>query len=714
MKTKVRFVFTLLGLALLLGLLPALFTNLVVSAQPSVPVAKPASPLRALLAQQTAMDVLYRDWQKAYLAAGGDHKVFVTLGWTQGLSTEWSEARGQVDLDLIRGTVRAEVQGLDGQPADLWLVDNQDGPGRTVQPEPGDRMFRVGRLQGGDAAKVAAFLGPDFFRNFELDLVVVSRAGKTPAQSSVLLGTRPYFERLYTTTRLAAERVQSLPGLAGMLRPASLLAMLSPRAAEASSTDILIAHGLISQAVGDGGDLFFRGLFSGNGRSCKTCHRVDNNQGLDLDFISTLPANDPLFIAEIPANQGGVPGLERPRLMRGHAQILENVDGFQNPTVKFVMRGVPHSLSLATSITAPADGRAPVQRTGWSGDGSPQTGALRFFPVGAVTQHYPKTLNRVPNVDFVLPTDAQLDSMEAFMLSSGRLNQLNLANVNLLNASAQAGRIRFLAADARCNGCHNNASSNISTGQNFNFDTGVENAPDPSQTTEPHPHDGGFGAANAPNRDCDGNGTLDCFGDGTFNAPPLIEAADTEPFFHNDFADTIENAVTFYTTKAFANSPAGGGTAIPLTLADIDNIANFLRVLNAAFNAAISIQRNTAASNLENSSSTTGTCPAAVEASTKCIDTTDVNGKRQTVNMLLALSNSEAADAIEDLETKGIHADAVTLLRSAISKNNSAIAATASSTRKSLINGALTDLKNAKAKFGTGLDFTMGQGNLMF
>src|SRR4029078_2228044 len=121
---------------------------------------------------------------------------------------------------------------------------------------------------------------------------------------------------------------------------------------------------------------------------------------------------------------------------------------------------------------------------------------------------------------------------------------------------------------------------------------------------------------------------------------------------------TVENAVTFYTTKAFANSPAGGGTAIPVTGAHIDNIANFLRVLNAAFNNAISIQRNTAALGLENSSSTTGTCPApTADASTKCVDTTDVNGKRQTVNMLLALSNSEAADAIEDLQTKGIHAD---------------------------------------------------------
>ena len=55
-------------------------------------------------------------------------------------------------------------------------------------------------------------------------------------------------------------------------------------------------------------------------------------------------------------------------------------------------------------------------------------------------------------------------------------------------------------------------------------------------------------------------------------------------YFHNNIAATIEDAVAFYTTPAFANSGAGGGVAIPLTLSDIDNIGRFLRVINAAFN----------------------------------------------------------------------------------------------------------------------------------
>ena len=692
MKGKIKLLPVVLAALFILGLPPLLLLTAGLAPENPVPAAQPADPFQAVVAERSTLEPFYRDWQESYLAAGGDRNVIITVGWTEGLSTEPSAARGEVDLDLIDGMVRAEVRGLDG-PADLWLVDNQDGPGKTVQPEPGDRMFRVGPLANGSSGKIAARLGRDFFRDFELDLVVVSPAGRPPAESRTLLGTRSYFERLYTTTRVQVQHARESAPIPGLLNPGSLGALFDTRPAEANS-GVLIAHGLVSQAVGQGADLFFRGQFSGNKRTCGTCHRAANNQGLDLDFIQTLSPFDALFVAELPAFLGGVPGLERPDLMRDHALILENADGFgpPSPTVRFTMRGVPHSLSMARSMLAPADGRAPVQRTGWSGDGAPSTGALRFFPVGAVTQHFTKRLNRVSGVDFVLPTDAQLDRMEAFSLASGRLNELNLANVTLTNSGAQAGKIRFVAADARCNGCHANAGANIANGQNFNFDTGVEKAPDPSQATETHPRDGGFGTAN---RDCDGNGSNDCFGDGTFNTTPLIEAADTEPFFHNNSAATVEDATAFYTTQAFAQSPAGGGTAVPLTATDIANIGKFLRVINASFNNAISVQRNSAALALENSSST------------------DPN-KKNTVNMLLSLSNVEALDAVEVLSDKNLHSDAVFFLLSAISKNTFAIFESSTSARKSLIQSALADLNFAKTRYGSGLSFTLGEGNLLF
>jgi hypothetical protein len=176
----------------------------------------------------------------------------------------------------------------------------------------------------------------------------------------------------------------------------------------------------------------------------------------------------------------------------------------------------------------------------------------------------------------------------------------------------------------------------------------------------------------------------------------------------------LEDAITFYTTAAFANSPAGGGTPIPLTPTEIDNIGAFLRVINAAFNVAISIQRLEAAADLENRELES---PSAAPCTT--LDSCggpfeEVSGKRETVNSLLALANVEAADAIEVLTARGLHASAVAKLNSAISKNNQAIDENSSFDRFVLIQGAYDDLNSAKAEFGTGLNFTLGEGNLLF
>ena len=674
MRNKAQFLLVTLGIVLVV--VPFLMA---ISSEGNL-AATSKNPLRALIAQQSNLELFYLGWQKGYLARGGDRNIEIPVAWTDSLSTEPSKAHGRVHLDLIDGVVRAEVRGLKGRPADLWLVDNQEGPGRTVQPEPGDRMIPIGRLRTqGDADTISADLVSEFFRDFEIDLVVISPHGRTPAESRLLIGTRPFFERLYTRTRVAMEKRERNGGLSG---PSSLLSLLSPRAAEAGSTQVLVSRGLVSQAVGEGADLFFRDTFGGNGRTCGTCHRAENNLGLDVEFISTLPAKDKLFIAELPPSQGGVPGLERPLLMRRHGQILMNSDGFENPTGKFVMRAAQHMLSLATSIMPP-DNREPIQRTGWGGDAAPGNGALRLLPNAAVKQHFTRSLDRAVGTDFVLPTDDQLDAMEAFTLASGRLNELNLRNVTLTNAAAQAGKARF----GFCSGCHSNAGASIPGGFNLNLTTGVERAPDPSQATEPHPHDGGFGAAVNPNLDCDGDGRLDCFGNSSFNVQPLIEAADTEPFFHNHRAATLEDAVSFYASDDFVGGP------LPLSQGDVLNIGAFLRVLNAAFNSAISIQRNTAALTLEKSRS---------------------GGTRETVNKLLALSSSEAADAIEVLSRRRLHSKAIRLLNSAISKNGTAIATRPTNARQALIRGALKDLNAAKAQFGTGLDFTLGEGNLLF
>ena len=105
---------------------------------------------------------------------------------------------------------------------------------------------------------------------------------------------------------------------------------------------------------------------------------------------------------------------ENPRLMRDFGLILENLDGFDDLENVFTQRGVPHTLGLRVSVDS-RDG----PRTGWSGDGAPLDGSLRAFSVGAVIQHFPLTTRRIAGVDFRLPTEDELDALQAFMLAQG-------------------------------------------------------------------------------------------------------------------------------------------------------------------------------------------------------------------------------------------------------------------------------------------------------
>jgi len=73
-------------------------------------------------------------------------------------------------------------------------------------------------------------------------------------------------------------------------------------------------------------------------------------------------------------------------------------------------------------------------------------------------------------------------------------------------------------------------------------------------------------------------------GDGTFNAPPLAEAADTPPFFHNNAVDTIEAAVSFYFTQTFRDSPSSFLIGEELSADQQADLAAFLRVINASTN----------------------------------------------------------------------------------------------------------------------------------
>jgi mono/diheme cytochrome c family protein len=338
--------------------------------------------------------------------------------------------------------------------------------------------------------------------------------------------------------------------------------------------DPRVTSSLVPLSVCAGARVFFDETFGGNGRTCGTCHPAGNNFTLDQPFIASLPATDPLFVADNPAFN--LSTLETSALRMVDALIKENVDGFDNSQPgKFVSRAVPHVLSLATSITRdPADGTTATlpQRTGWSGDGSPD-GTLRSFLDGAIKQHYPKDLSRVPGVSFRLPTNTERDQVLAFQLALGRTQDINLTQVTLTDAGAAAGKTVFMdPLVGRCNECHSNAGANaLASGKNRNFNTGTVLAPaTPVVAIGTFPDgsflfDGGFGGQGlaSPNFDALPPTGADSFGDGTFNTPPLIEAADTGPFFHAhafgqspDPTAAIESGVAFYATGLFLQSPA--------------------------------------------------------------------------------------------------------------------------------------------------------------
>ena len=360
--------------------------------------------------------------------------------------------------------------------------------------------------------------------------------------------------------------------------------------------------------IEEGRRLFLEETFDGNGRTCATCHPPTNNFTIDPEFIRTLRGNDPLFVKE--PSEPDLKELEVKRLLQRFGLVLENVDGLDQPGV---LRGVPHTLGLSQSLAPDQTliDAGITHATGWSGDGSPGDGSLRSFAVGAVIQHFTKSLNRVEGVDFRLPTDAELDALEAFQRSLGRQEEVNIdppdpAALVFTDEFVEDGKFLFDNAPSRngngrsCAACHKTPVRTM-RGVNRNFATGtmfLTNAPG-CLLGFIAPGDGGFGVEPVEDlnrRDLCGDGsdggpkaTVRFQGNLTMNTPSLIEAADTPPFFHNNSAATIEDAVAFYTTDTFNNSPAGAGNAFVLTDEETNQIAALLRALNALENIRSSI-----------------------------------------------------------------------------------------------------------------------------
>jgi hypothetical protein len=204
---------------------------------------------------------------------------------------------------------------------------------------------------------------------------------------------------------------------------------------------------------------------------------------------------------------------------------------------------------------------------------------------------------------------------------------------------AKRGQAIFLDNNlGKCNICHRNAGANALLGPtdlgNANFDTGVEALPDqPARlTAEKVPVDDGFGVP----------------GDKTFNVPPIVEAAGSGAFFHNNSVSTIDAAVGFYDGDSFNNSPSGlflksidpEKKGIELDATQLAAITAFLRVINA----------------IEN-----------IRQSTELLNDSAMQPppRRESAADLLKRARSVVDTAARVLAEGGLHPQAVTQLRAA-------------------------------------------------
>jgi cytochrome c peroxidase len=417
-----------------------------------------------------------------------------------------------------------------------------------------------------------------------------------------------------------------------------------------------------------GRQLFTRDTFGGNGRTCATCHRPDNNYTIDAPYIARLPASDPLFVHERTA---ALSALDRPQLLRRLGLVTVHADGFDKPGVA---RAVPPLLGLRQT-TRPGPGIGRTAALGLSGDGAPAGGGLRQFVTAAVVEHMPRTLARRAGSDYRLPTADELAALEAFLLSLGRPAELDIGRMRFTATKVEQGRALFISPrSGPCTSCHRNAGALDTAGLNPVFDIGVQQRPGaPALLTDPAvPGDGGFGASSTVAV----SGGRTGFGDGRFNTPSLVEAADTVPLFHDSSAPTVESAVFFYVSPTFASSPEGRRRPrVFLQRPELAAVAAFLRTINA----------------LEN-----------IRASNALL-ARSLGRDAESGRELVRLAAADTEDAIQVLTgASGIYPAQIAMLRSALALERQAQTAATTTARDDLARRASALKTQARGQMVTG------------
>jgi cytochrome c peroxidase len=663
----------------------------------------------------------YNKWRVKDFRESGEGRVMsLRLGWVRGMSADkFSSATGQVSIDLVSGQVELNTLNLPDGEWELWFINNQYSPNNSTMPDATDLTISVGTFS---SKKGSGIFTTKFDTNqldtFQIDRVVISPSGEFPYENFAITGAPRLYERMQN--QLIARKYQKLSK-----GQRSIYGSFSNFLKVVDSTSMAMDDSSLDMLVAKGRAIFINETFGGNGRTCNTCHREDNNFTIDPKFIAKLPPTDPLFVAETNPNLAN--NFEKPELLRKFGLFLENVDGMEDLEKKFTLRSSSHLFALNITTKAPpletlppklfldvaslsTANPQPVERLGWSGDGSPGSGSLREFAIGAVIQHFPKSLARKAGSDFRLPTDDELDALEAFQRSIGRQEDFDLDKLRFSIPVAVTGQALFNGAapsdggkTKKCSVCHFGGGANAAFavlidptcincfpfGYNGTVGIATEATADVIKTL---PADGGFGTENVSRSpfapaggfgNCSGPGKLMLPCSADFNTSPAIEAADTLPGFHTHLVATIEDVVAHYGTKEFDASigsnfqfPVGNRLGqIKLNKKETSQIGAFLRAINA----------------LENIRST-------IELQKRALATNDANQQALLIN----LAAREVQDAIDDLVGGAFATDKSPTLALTLSKLKATSGALKNaltqpiSVRKAILGGTIVNSRSAR------------------
>ncbi len=139
--------------------------------------------------------VKYDAWKYGYQRSVSDQNLVIGMGSVMGLSKEYSEASGQMEIDLNDGQVAVRIQKLpEAYDDDVFLVDTSAKVNEVLEKQ----TLRLGSLvQAQDAWELNATLNQHDLFGFEIDQVVVTKANTKLQEGVMVVGSPSLFQKLY-------------------------------------------------------------------------------------------------------------------------------------------------------------------------------------------------------------------------------------------------------------------------------------------------------------------------------------------------------------------------------------------------------------------------------------------------------------------------------------------------------------------------------------